>query len=109
MGLLGLLYCHLEGGSLLRIRGNHGREVAVAQVLLRHMDYVLEAQAGESLGNEPYAASVQRGVNNLDVAVLGVKLRTEGERKDVAQVALVLGGAHHLNASAACRVVELHH
>ena len=94
------LVSHLQregkGGRLFRVRRNDSREVAVADILLRNVIYVLEAHLLERLPCYAHACSVERGIDYLQVAVLCHGLRREGQGTDVAQIEFVHVGSHYL-------------
>ena len=73
------------------------------------MDDILEAFAFEDLGDHAHAAAVERGVDDLEVAVFLAQLRAEAQGEQVGEVFLVHVGAHRLDLAAAQASLEFHH
>ena len=76
---VGHFQSHLHSGRLLRIRGYNCREVPVTNVLIRHVDNILETKAFQSLWHNADSCSVKRSVNDLQVLMLLTSLRAEGQ------------------------------
>ena len=81
---------------------------APVAVLLGHVDDVLEAHPPEHFRHDAHAASVKRGVDELEVAVGRDRLGAEPEGKQVVEIELVHLGAHGLDAAALEFGGELH-
>ena len=100
---------HLQGGRLLRVRGYDRREVSVRNVLLRHVDDVIEAETGKDFRHETHAAAVKRGVHYLEIRMLPAQFRAEAEGQKVAQIQFIHVGTHSHNFAAAQSRLELYH
>ena len=108
-GLLRLFEREPEGCGLFGIRRHDGGEVAVGDILLGHMYYVLESEPAEYLGHEPDSAAVQGSVDYLEVGVPAAGVGAETQREKVPDIALVHLAAHCLYFSAAQAGAELDH
>ena len=100
---------HLQSGRLFRIRGYHGREIAVGDVLVRHMYYVLKSQPFQYFRHQTHSAPVKRSIYYLQIRMLAAHLRTETQGQQILKVTLIHFRTHGHNLTTAKAGLELHH
>ena len=60
---------------------------------------ILHSKPVEALGNESYAASMERSVDDFDVCMLCDSLRGESKRKDIPHIEFIHLLSHNLDSS----------